>query len=277
MSSKLPKILVLSGGGMKGIVYIGMLRAFEKANIINNFDTFCGSSIGALFCALILLGYDSKELEDFSLNFEFDKIRKLHLDTFFITYGADSGENLNIVLKTLIRQKIGYEYVTLSDLYRRTKKKLIITTTCVEDEKTYYLSHESDPDIPLYLALRMSMCIPFFYIPIIYYNKHYIDGGCSCNYPIELFKDRLDEVIGVYILTVHHNKKIENFEDYLYRVTLLMISNDSTKLCNSYEKNTIIIPVNDVGVIDLKLTKKKKKHLCHIGYKECMDRLVVTV
>jgi predicted acylesterase/phospholipase RssA len=270
-------ILVLSGGGMKGLVYIGMLRVFEKINIIKNFHTFIGTSIGALFCSLIILGYDSREIEDFSLKFHFEKLRKLNFDTFFLKYGVDNGDNLNIVLKTLIKQKIGYEYITLSELYNKTKKKLIITTTCIEDEKTYYVSYESDPDMPLYLALRMTMCVPLLYIPIFYYNKHYIDGGCSCNYPIEFFKDRLDEVLGVYISSENKDQKINNFEDYLYQLIKIMIFNDSVRTFNNYKKNTIVIPVNDISFVDFQLTKKKKKELCNIGYKTCLNRFVVTV
>jgi len=98
-------ILVLSGGGLKGIVYIGMLRAFEKTNVLQNFTTFVGCSIGSLFCALIILGYTSQEMEDFSLNFCFERLRKLDIDTFFIKYGIDNGDNVSIVLKTLIKKK----------------------------------------------------------------------------------------------------------------------------------------------------------------------------
>jgi len=168
----------------------------------------------------------------------------------------------------------------LSELYKKTKKKLIITTTCIEDNKTCYISHESDPELPLYIALRMSMCIPFFYSPIIYYGKHYVDGGCTCNYPIEFFKnspEELKKVVGVYISTIHNDDRIKSFEDYLYRLIVLMVSIDSINTYENYKDNSILIPVKDIGIAELNLTKNKKKELCNIGYKACLEKLVVTI
>ena len=45
--------LVLSGGGVKGLYYIGVLKKLEELNILKNINKFAGTSIGAFFSALI--------------------------------------------------------------------------------------------------------------------------------------------------------------------------------------------------------------------------------
>ena len=57
------KHLVLSGGGLLGISYIGLLRYLEESNIVGNLKSISGSSAGSLFGCLIALRYTSKEIE----------------------------------------------------------------------------------------------------------------------------------------------------------------------------------------------------------------------
>jgi predicted acylesterase/phospholipase RssA len=46
-----------------------------------------------------------------------------------------------------------------------------------------YLSHENYPELELWMAIRMSSSFPFYFCPILYKNKYYIDGGAWDNYP----------------------------------------------------------------------------------------------
>ena len=63
--NKTKSILVLSGGGIKGLIYIGIFKYFEEINIMKNIDTFVGASAGALFSVLYSIGYTSKQLYQF--------------------------------------------------------------------------------------------------------------------------------------------------------------------------------------------------------------------
>ena len=47
--------LVFSGGGAKGLYYIGILKKLEELNIINNINSIAGTSIGAFFGSLIII------------------------------------------------------------------------------------------------------------------------------------------------------------------------------------------------------------------------------
>ena len=64
-------ILVFSGGGIKGIALLGVLKALIELDFIQYFDTFSGVSIGALMMLLYLIGYTPDELLKIIINLDF--------------------------------------------------------------------------------------------------------------------------------------------------------------------------------------------------------------
>lgn len=55
--------IVLSGGGTRGVVHIGVLRALTEAGIEP--DALSATSSGAIVAALYAAGYSSKEMLEF--------------------------------------------------------------------------------------------------------------------------------------------------------------------------------------------------------------------
>lgn len=60
-----PKNLVLSGGGPKGLAYVGALKALEEKNLIKHVERICGTSAGAITAALLSVGMSSDEINAF--------------------------------------------------------------------------------------------------------------------------------------------------------------------------------------------------------------------
>ena len=58
------KHLVLSGGGLKGISFLGVLEYLQRHNKLNvhNLDTYAGSSAGAIISAMLCVGLTTAEL-----------------------------------------------------------------------------------------------------------------------------------------------------------------------------------------------------------------------
>ena len=54
------KNLVLSGGSMKGLAYIGMIKCIEEYDIVKKIDNFVGTSIGACVCFCLIPRSQSK-------------------------------------------------------------------------------------------------------------------------------------------------------------------------------------------------------------------------
>lgn len=261
-----PKVLVLSGGSVKGIAHIGVITALDRLGKLKNIDTFAGTSIGSLICALVVLGYDSHELHQFIMRFQLELLKNLKFENLLDKLGLDDGRKMEYVLKILIKQKTNDADITLGKLYEKTKKRLIIATTCLTDDNICYLDYENEPYMPLHLALRMSMCIPYMYVPITYKNKMYVDGACIDNYPIGLFKDRLHEVIGVYLRQPKcETSEINNIEQFTYRL-LLCITNFTERMSENYKDNTIYIDIKDISTFDFDLSLNKKKQMFESGY-----------
>ena len=125
------KILIFGGGGVKGIAYVGVLRALEENLLLKNINTFVGSSVGVFLIGMYLIGYNSYNMEDFLLNFDIGKLKSINIFNLIENYGLDSGDKLQYVLRRLISAKGYKEDINLLELYNNTKKKFIITSVCL--------------------------------------------------------------------------------------------------------------------------------------------------
>lgn len=264
---KYKKILVLSGGGIKGISFIGAFKAFEELNFLDKFEIFAGTSVGALIISLYVIGYTPDELYEFVMKFDFSKLKQINISNVFNNMGLDNGTKIEYVIQRLISAK-GYDpYITLKDLYDRTKKKIIFTTVCINTVDVCYISYENYPQLPLLTAIRMSISIPIFYTPVKYNNYFYIDGGCIDNYPIKLFKNELENVIGIYINDKKNTiRDITNIETYISRVFQCLLEGITYNSKKGYEDYTIDIDLYSNNIINYDITNQQKEEMFNKGY-----------
>ena len=266
------KILIFSGGGVKGVAHIGVLNALYDLGYLNQFHTFACASVGTLIASLYLIGYDPKELWEFIKKFDLSKIRCLNVLNFFENLGLDCGKNLDYVIKRLISAKGHKEDITLGELFQKTKKKLILTTVCINTKQTYYISHETHPFLPLHKAIRMSISIPIYYTPVEHHGKFFIDGGCIDNYPIHIFEKELSNVLGIHLsFSPITEEKIDNLETFLLNVVQCLLIGVNFNSIKGYESYTIEINTDCVNFIDFDLNINKKQQLYDLGWKAIMD------
>ena len=271
------KILVLSGGGTKGVVYFGAYKALEELGILENIHTFAVASVGGLIASLYLIGYTIKEMEDFMYLFDFKKLTSINSfedispEKLFTNMGLDDGENIHKIFNKLLKGKGKKENLTLLELYQLNKKKLIASTVCLNNGQTEYISYENYPNLRLSELLRMTSAIPIFYTPVIIDNKYYIDGGTTDNFPISIFDNNLEEVIGLYAISKSENSKINDFKEYLYIIFKTFCESLITKSIKGYEKYTILIDSKQENWLQFELTNEKKKEMFNIGYNHVMQ------
>lgn len=264
---KFKTTLVLSGGGVKGIAHIGALKALEEKNILNNIKTFAGTSIGGMIATLYVIGYTPDELYSFVELFNTKKMRSLDPNGFFNKFGLDEGIKFNIVLEKLFEAKNIPLNITFKQLYLLTNLKLIITSVCLNDKQVYYLSHTSFPDLPVILGVRMTTSFPFWFVPVKYNNKLFVDGGCIDNYPIQLFSKDLDSTIGIYLSENKDiTKTIDNTEDFIFSLLKCLLEGVACNSVKGFEKSTVKITVPGVSIVDLDINNSTKKELFDKGY-----------
>lgn len=189
--------LVLEGGGVKGIVYGGLGRVLEEHGILKQIHRFAGASAGSICVALYALGFNSYDVE---------KIMRINLEPiicdapygFFSMipnimskYGWHPGAKLMDFLGKIFSMKTDDPDITFAEVYKKFGNELCIIITNVNTMSEEYCHVKTTPDMPVRLAVRMSMSIPGLFQSVqgtMYSNTNtYVDGGIICNYPIHCF------------------------------------------------------------------------------------------
>ncbi|AYV78661.1 MAG: patatin-like phospholipase, partial [Edafosvirus sp.] len=229
-------------------------------------------SVGALIATLYMIGFSPDEMFGFLKGFDFDKMKSVNLTNFLDKYGFDNGIKLEYTLKRLFNAKKVDPNITFAELYKKTNKTLIIVATCLNDKKSYYFSHETEPDMPVIIALRMSSCIPVYFTPIIYKDMIYIDGGCIDNYPIHLFRARLNEVIGIYLVDTHNTvTTIDNIEEFLIQVVQCLMEGVTFNSTKGFDQFTVKIELDNISIMDLGIDINLKLKMFQSGYQKMID------
>ncbi len=229
--------LCFQGGGVKGIVYAGVIRYLEEIDYLDNINFFSGSSIGSVISLLLVLGYDSDFIikwimrKDFpssvlngkseyvdnsfvGLSYKAYKIFKNfglstseHLGELFKSFIADAVNSMNIKRKGKIIVKSRGEE-TFQEIYDIFGKDLMCTGTCYNLCKVAYFSRFHSPTMPVYIAVMISCCYPGKFAPILYNDHLWGDGGIIQNFPIVASSLYTENILGFIILNNPSNETL---------------------------------------------------------------------
>ena len=89
---------------------------------------------------------------------------------------------------------LGSPDTTLGEVLSEYGKRLVIIVTELDTGKERYLTPEDDPDLPVRVAVRMSMGVPGLMEPVRYDSKDgktqhvYVDGGMCDDFPLNAIK-----------------------------------------------------------------------------------------
>ena len=196
----------LSGGGSRGIVHIGILKAIDEAGI--KISMITGTSAGAIVGAFYCSGYSPDMIMDI--------IRETKLFKYVRPAVSFSG-----FLKLEAIAPIFKNYIK-NDSFDALNIPLVVSATNVSSGNTAFL-HEG----PLIQSVLASCAVPVIFKPIKLNGDTYIDGGILNNLPIEPLMDHCDVVIGSNCNPVSENYEPGNMRSILER-TLLMTFNVNT-------------------------------------------------
>lgn len=206
------KNLVLEGGGVRGIAYVGALQELDEKGILSEIERVSGTSAGAITATLLAVGYSpqelydeitSKKVQDFNDGKGLFVGGTMRLNEY---YGWYMGEEIRDWINELIVEKTGINDMTFSDLHILSEKldeykELYVHATNLSLQKAEILSFETYPNMKLADAIRISSSIPLYYTAAfmdstgnVYINPEsteglYVmsDGGFIANYPIKTF------------------------------------------------------------------------------------------
>lgn len=270
--------LVISGGGMKGFLFLGAVKLLYELNIIKKFKYFYGTSIGGFVCLCIVLGWEIDEILKFSINFPLDSIIDYNIDSLIENFALVPKINFETIIKKIITYKGFNENITFRELYLHTLKEINFMTFSIKNNESKILNHLNTPDLTIWEGLYMTASLPILIPPYIYNNDIYIDGGIIDNFPIDKIKiENKTKVIGICI-----NPYIpiwSNIEQNINNKDIINYSLELIKICFSLPKkyiNTNYIKLNNIDINDMfnfKMNSNSKEKLINIGYNQCLEQI----
>ncbi|MEY2828329.1 MAG: hypothetical protein RIQ33_187 [Bacteroidota bacterium] len=233
------KNLVLEGGGIRGIAYVGAIDELQKNHTLDSIKNIAGTSAGSIIAAMLSVGYTSNELITILSSIKFQKFNdnefgfisgsKRMLDK----YGWYKGNKFENFIEKLMAEKTDINAITLKQLHElhvknpNQFKELYVTATDILTQTAVVISYQNYPEMTVSKAVRCSMSIPFYFKPVpwnfvdkdfseIHYPQLLVDGGVLLNYPIFIFDNqfqknqtiglRLDDSIESYNFTKQVNQ-----------------------------------------------------------------------
>lgn len=212
--------LLLSGGGAKGIAYCGLIKKLQEFEVDKlsqdtnpvhlDIRTVCGISIGSIFGLLYIIGYRYEDLRKELLDKNFEDLKDIRFSNFVGKFGLDSGKGIISWVRELLERR-GYSGdITLSQLYKKTNISLRILAGNLRTFKFTKFDHVTTPKVKVLRAIRLSISLPFVFTAQKYKNDIIVDGGIIDNYPMYMFTENLDTVLGVKL--VFHKGEMSDTE-----------------------------------------------------------------
>jgi predicted acylesterase/phospholipase RssA len=258
--------LVFSGGGLRGIAFIGVYKFLYKKKLLKYLKAISCCSAGSLIGLLVNINLDYKDLEEFIKNFNIEELKAPDYINFIDNLGLESGLNIINIMKLFLNKKNINENITFKELYDLTHIKLYINTVCLNDYTIHYNSIDTSPNMPVLLAIRMSISIPFIFTPVMYENKMYVDGGLIDNIPVSMFDNDIKHTLVIKLSDVVFFDKIKTI-DKLLLSTFNCIFYNLSKHVNADKYNIVLINTNNnVSIFLYELNQKLKIKLINQGF-----------
>jgi len=180
MTQNRPTIgLALSGGGVRGLAHLGVLKVFEEAHI--PVDYLAGTSMGGIVSAVYAAGLPIDEAIAFAQRMGLTDIASPP-DDWHGLFGHNK-------LAKLLGELLGSEALTFEDL------QIPLSVIATDIETGEMVVFNEGPLIP---ALLATSAFPIMFTPVRYQGRWFVDGGVLNNFPVDWVRRMgADRVVGV--------------------------------------------------------------------------------
>lgn len=190
--------LVLSGGGIRGVAHIGVLKALNEENI--HPGMISGTSAGSIIAGLYACGFNPEEMRllshmvsrryiDVNCPGIFSSIVNLFINRPLVLNGIIRGNRLESFL----------DNVTKSARLQDARLPLAIVAVDINNTNiVIFTNHRRGlmrrddyvyvEDAPISAAIRASIAIPGIFSPKMLGNMRLVDGGIRANLPVEIMR-----------------------------------------------------------------------------------------
>lgn len=285
--------LILSGGGMRCLSFIGAYKALlekNEKNIDFNINEVCGVSGGAIFGLMIAIGMTVDKMQEIVIDTDFSKLKNIRIKNLFTNFGLDSGRRIIEWLRNILKNNgisPDITFIELSVLYNI--KRLNILATNLSTFSITEFNYENTPNVKVIDAIRMSINIPIIFTKVIYNGDYHVDGAVIDNFPLDKYKNaRISEtsdasdipvqnaIIGFKLSSgIHKSETIvdkktdkNSIKTYISMIINCIISNKSIRNANDSHSDIVydINAGNIYDTINFNMSKQRKIDIINSGY-----------
>lgn len=273
MDNPLKYTCLFGGGAIRGLAYVGTIRALEELGV--EYDIIGGSSVGSIFATLLACGYKSYELENLFMKVNFELFRDIHLG-FGKGLALSKGEIFLDWLNELISRKaedIKKKNLSFEDL----EKELVIITTNLKAFNTQEFSKSETPDFEIARAIRVSSSMPGLMPPYKYKDAELVDGDLQKASPMWRLSKTLKESKS-RILEFRLEGDCGNvgggpiaFINQIYSCVTDVATDFVTEIYGKNDRyDCVRINTGDIFFADFNLDKDSRRKLINSGYEQTM-------
>lgn len=279
---------IFGGGAVRGLAYIGAIKALKELNL--DIRTLVGSSVGSIVASFLAVGYNAEEIKELLFDVSFDLFKDIHF-SINKQIALSKGNIFTDWVRECIEKKYyGDKYNKGKNkpvLFKHLKKNLIVLTTDLNTFKPFEFSNFETPDYEIATAVRISCSMPGLMTPVEIEDKKLVDGDLLKGIPLwKLSKNIVKSNNRVLEFrlegdTVNHEG---NTFDFLNSIYSCMTGVSTDFIIDIYGENDkydyVKITTGDTIVIDFNMTKEGREDLVRIGYndsiscltKECVNK-----
>lgn len=271
--------LALSGGGIRGVAHIGVLKALEDNNI--KIGAIGGTSSGSLVASLYAMGYSpyyiyvlfkryAKEIVNIGSGPIINGIGNFVMSKKVKILGLKDGIILEKMYDEIAKRK---NVKKISDV----KMPLAITTVDIGESKEYIFTNKMQKtskekgyitDISIGKAVRASCSFPVVFSPFEYEEHTFLDGGILDNIPVLAVKD-----LGVKkVIAVNFNADTVEKNSYLMDIVMKTIDIMGNKISENdliLSDYILTVPTDKTGLLDI----EKMEKCYNFGYQSVINNL----
>ena len=282
MNNSFKYACLFGGGAIRGVSYIGAVKAMEELGIRPN--TLAGSSVGSIIAALLAVGYNADEIKDVFIKVNFELFKDISLGIGPI-FALSKGEVFLEWVRELVEKKFyGDKYkkgANRAVTFRDIDKNLVIITTDLSNFECKEFSKFETPDYEIASAVRISCCMPGLMKPIEYNKTLLVDGDLQKSWPMwKLSKNLLskDERILEFRLEGYYDNNDTNdisgigYANAVYScMTAISTAFITNVYINTDKFDYIVLNTGDIVVVDFNISESKRLDLIDSGYNQTIN------
>ncbi|MDD2611757.1 MAG: patatin-like phospholipase family protein [Bacteroidales bacterium] len=240
--------LALSGGGIKCLCHVGVLKAMEEEGLKP--DVISGVSAGAVVAAMYADGYSPDSIFSIFKNIKYSDLFRLEM--------PDGG------LFTLTGFKEFLDTILRAKTFEELKIPLRVVVTDIDAGKSVVFDRG-----PLVDALVATCSVPVLFSPYNIDGVNYVDGGVLQNLPASVIRTECKYLIGVSLGPLKadpYEKSIANVALRSYKFIFRSNANYDKGLCDMVIEPSAISKYNGGDV-------NRAHEIFNIGYQEAKKML----